>query len=139
METTLQEWRTTVDVNFNALYSVTRALLPGMLARESGHVVVIGSIAGRSAFVGGTCYAATKHAVMGFSESLMLEVRDRGVRVSLVNPGSVDTMFSDRANEGGWMLRADDVAEAVEAVVDTPQQVLIHRLEVRALSPKRTR
>ena len=66
-----------VDVNFNALFDVTRAVLPPMIARQSGHVVVIGSISGRSAFVGGTCYAATKHAVMGFTECLMLELRER--------------------------------------------------------------
>src|SRR5438093_6804029 len=86
LELTREEWRRMVDVNFNALFDVTRAVLPGMLARRSGHIVVIGSIAGRSAFVGGTGYAATKHAVMGFTENLMLEVRDAGVKVSVVNP-----------------------------------------------------
>jgi 3-oxoacyl-[acyl-carrier protein] reductase len=89
LELTLDDWRRMVDVNFSALYHVTRAVLPGMVSRERGHVVIIGSIAGRSAFVGGSCYAATKHAVMGFAESLMLEVRDAGVKVSVVSPGSV--------------------------------------------------
>jgi 3-oxoacyl-[acyl-carrier protein] reductase len=141
MELTIEEWRAMVDLNFTALYSVTRALLPAMLARESGHVVIIGSISGRSAFVGGTCYGGTKHAVMGFSESLMLEVRDRGVKVSVVNPGSVDTDFfaGGRRADTWWMLHADDVAAAVEAVLHTPQQVLLHRVEVRALSTKRKR
>src|SRR4029450_13360883 len=94
LELTIEEWNTMVDVNFNALFHVTRALLPAIIERARGHIVLIGSIAGRSAFVGGSCYAATKHAVMGFSESLMLEVRDKGVRVSIVNPGSVATSFS---------------------------------------------
>ena len=139
LETTPEEWHRQVDVNFNALYHVTRAVLPGMVERQSGHVVVIGSIAGRSAFVGGTCYAATKHAVMGFAECLMLEVRDAGVRVSVVNPGSVDTHFSDRHRDTAWQLVADDVAAAVAHVVGTPPGVLVHRVEVRALSPKRPR
>lgn len=139
LELTPEEWHRMVDVNFNALFHVTRAVLPGMVARESGHVVVIGSIAGRSAFVGGTCYAATKHAVMGFAECLMLEVRDAGVKVSVVNPGSVDTAFSSRRADTSWQLVADDVARAVEQVVDTPPGVLLHRVEVRALSPKRPR
>ena len=77
-----------------------------------GHIVIIGSISGRSAFVGGTCYAATKHAAMAFSESLMLELRDSGVKVSVVNPGSVATNFSERSDKS-WMLTAEDVAEAV--------------------------
>jgi NADP-dependent 3-hydroxy acid dehydrogenase YdfG len=76
LELNSDEWHAMVDVNFNALFHVTRAVLPGMVERGRGHIVMIGSIAGRSAFVGGSCYAATKHAVMGFSESLMLEVRD---------------------------------------------------------------
>jgi len=134
MELTRDEWRQMVDVNFNALYDVTRAVLPGMLARQSGHIVVIGSIAGRSAFVGGTCYAATKHAVMGFTESLMLEVRESGVKVSVVNPGAVATDFSHRSDPS-WMLAAEDVAETVAHVVSTPPNVLVHRVEVRTLTP----
>jgi NADP-dependent 3-hydroxy acid dehydrogenase YdfG len=139
LELTPEEWHTMVDVNFNALYHVTRAVLPGMVKRGRGHVVVIGSIAGRSAFVGGSCYAATKHAVVGFAESLMLEVRDAGVKVSVVMPGSVQTNFSSSEfATKSWALSADDVAEAVFKVVDTPPAVLIHRLEVRTLTvPKK--
>lgn len=141
LELAPDEWRRMVDVNLTALYHVTRALLPGMVARESGHVVIIGSIAGRSAFVGGTCYAATKHAVMGFAESLMLEVRDAGVRVTVVSPGSVATDFSPPRDRGGidWQLRPEDVAESVAHAVAAPAGVLVHRVEVRALSPKRPR
>ena len=140
LELSPDEWRRMVDVNFNALYHVTRAVLPGMVARESGHVVIIGSIAGRSAFVGGSCYAATKHAVMGFAESLMLEVRDAGVKVSVVSPGSVATDFSPpKARDVAWQLLPEDVAESVAHLVATPPGVLVHRLEVRALSPKRPR
>ena len=140
LELTPEEWHRMVDVNLNALYHVTRAVLPGMVARGRGHVVVVGSIAGRSAFVGGAGYGATKHAVMGFTESLMLEVRDAGVKVSVVSPGSVATEFSGRAEpRGGGQLAADDVAEAVAYVVATPPEVLVHRVEVRILSPKRPR
>jgi 3-oxoacyl-[acyl-carrier protein] reductase len=138
LELTPDEWRRTVDLNFNALYHVTRVVLPGMIARDRGDIVLIGSIAGRSAFVGGSCYAATKHAVMGFAECLMLEVRDAGVRVSVVNPGSVATDFS-RGGNADWNLRPEDVAESVAHVVAAPPSVLVHRVEVRALSPKRPR
>lgn len=138
LELTADEWRRMVDLNFNALFHVTRALLPGMMARGRGDVVNIGSIAGRSAFIGGSCYAATKHAVMSFTECLMLEVRDSGVRVSVVNPGSVATAFGSGSN-ADWNLLPEDVAESVAHVVAAPASVLIHRLEVRALSPKRPR
>ena len=142
-----EDWRRMIDVNVNALYSVTRAVLPGMVARERGHVVLIGSIAGRSAFVGGTAYAASKAFGMSFAESLLLEVRDAGVKVSVVSPGSVRTGFSGRGFSGrekpgggpDWQLVPEDVAEAVAYAVGTPPGVLVHRIEVRALSPKRAR
>jgi 3-oxoacyl-[acyl-carrier protein] reductase len=133
LDLTREEWRRMVDVNFNALYEVTRLLLPGMIARQSGHIVMIGSISGRSAFVGGTCYAATKHAVMAFTECLMLEVRDAGVKVSVVNPGSVATDFSHKP-DASWMLAPEEVAESVAQVLATPPDVLVHRVEIRALS-----
>ena len=136
LELTPDEWHRIVDVNFNALYHVTRAVLPGMMARRSGHVVVIGSIASRSGFVGGTAYAGSKHAAQAFAECLMLEVRDHGVKVSIVNPGSVATDFSHRSDPG-WMLSAEEVAESVAHVVATPPDVLVHRLEIRALAPKK--
>ena len=137
VQLTRDEWMRMVDVNFNALFDVTQALVGPMIERRSGHIVFIGSISGRSAYPGGTCYAATKHAVMGFSESLMLELREFGVKVSIVNPGSVATHFSARSDPS-WMLAAEDVANAVADVLNTPPNVLIHRVEVRTLTvPKK--
>ncbi len=129
-----EEWHSIVDVNFNALFHVTRAVLPGMVKRRRGHIVIVGSIAGRSAFVGGTAYAASKHAVAGFAECLMLEVREHGVKVSAVNPGSVATAFSERADDS-WMLSPDEVADSIAHVIATPGDVLVHSLEIRALTP----
>ena len=132
-----------VDVNFNALFYVTRTLLPGMIRRGGGDVVNIGSLAGRNSFVGGTAYAGTKHAVMAFTESLMLEVRDRNVRVSVIMPGSVATELRTAAEllgpagDGQWMLTPDDIAEAVAFVVAQPAHASISRVEVRPSRPPR--
>jgi short-subunit dehydrogenase len=136
LELTADEWHTMVDVNLNALFHVTRALLPGMVDRGHGHVVVIGSITGRSALIGGTCYAGTKHAAQAFVECLNLEVRDRGVKVSIVNPGSVATDFSRKKDES-WMLSPAEVAETVAHVLSTAPDVLVHSVEIRALTPKK--
>jgi 3-hydroxy acid dehydrogenase / malonic semialdehyde reductase len=137
LELTPDEWHRMVDVNLNALYHVTRALLPGMVARGSGHVIMIGSIAGRSAFAGGSGYVATKHAVAGFAECLMLEARDHGVKVSVVNPGSVATSFgSERGGPKPWALAPEDVAESVAHILAAPANVLVRTVEVRALSQK---
>jgi len=139
LETTPEEWHAMVDVNFNALYHVTRALLPAMMERGRGDVVVIGSLAGRNTFAGGSCYAATKHAVIGFAESLMLEVREKGVRVSVVMPGSVATEFGGHAGDPEWMLLGEHVAEAVHHVVSAPRQAHLSRIEMRPAMPKKRR
>lgn len=139
LQLTPEEWNAQVEVNVNALYHVTRAVLPAMVARGSGHVITIGSLAGRNTFVGGSCYAGTKHFVMGFSESLMLEVRDAGVKVSVVMPGSVDTDLFPEGTDRSWMLEPRDVAEVVAHMVHTPAHALQGRVEVRPLSPKRPR
>ena len=135
-----EEWQQMIALNVNALYHATRAVLPAMLARGSGHVCTIGSISGRSAFVGGSCYAATKAFVTAWAESLLLEVRERGVKVSVIAPGGVATEFSGKTPSAAddWKLKAEDVADAVAYVVGTPPSVLLHRVEVRTLnSPPR--
>lgn len=139
LELSAEEWHRMVNVNVNALYHVTRAVLPGMVERGRGHVCTIGSIAGRTTFSGGSAYSGTKHFVMGFSESLMLEVRDAGVGVSVVMPGSVDTDLFPAGTTRTWMLEPRDVADAVAFAVQTPAHMLVHRIEVRPLSPKRPR
>jgi NADP-dependent 3-hydroxy acid dehydrogenase YdfG len=135
VELTPDEWQIMMDVNLNAVYHVTRALLPGMLQRGRGHVIIIGSISGKTGFAGGTGYAATKFAVNGFAESLMLEVRDAGVKVSVVMPGSVATSFSRTGRDQSWKLMAEDVADAVAFLLDTPQRMLVDRIEMRPLNP----
>ena len=138
VDLTSAEWHAMMDVNVNALYHVTRQLLPGMIARRRGHIVNIASIAGRSAFPGGTGYVATKHAVLGFSESLMLEVREFGVRVSVVMPGSVATdMIVGDSTDQSWMLKPEDVADVVARILDTPSHALTYQVEVRASNPRK--
>lgn len=128
------EWRSMIDVNINSLYRVTGALLPGMIARKRGQVVTIGSIGGRSAWVGGSCYGATKAFVTSWSESLMLEVREHGIKVAVVMPGGVATEFGGKKPTAvdAWKLSADDVATAVSFVLSAPGDMLVHRIEVRS-------
>jgi 3-oxoacyl-[acyl-carrier protein] reductase len=137
LELSLEDWHTMVGVNLDALFYVTRVLLPGMIHRRAGFIITIGSLAGRNAFVGGACYAATKHAVVGFSESLMLEVRDAGVRVSTIMPGSVATDFGHPKSDTSWMLTAEDVADAVWFTLHQPENALISRVEMRPARVKK--
>jgi NADP-dependent 3-hydroxy acid dehydrogenase YdfG len=137
LELSLEDWRNMVSLNLDALFYVTRVLLPGMVSRGSGFIVNIGSLAGRNAFVGGACYAATKHAVVAFSESLMLEVRDAGVRVATIMPGSVATEFGHPKADMSWMLTAEEVADAVWFTLQQPGNALISRVEMRPAKVKK--
>jgi NADP-dependent 3-hydroxy acid dehydrogenase YdfG len=139
LELTSAEWHNMVNVNFNALYYVTRPLLKGMVERKRGFVVTIGSLAGRNTFVGGSCYAATKHAVNGFTESLMLEVRDANVRVAVVMPGSVETSLTPSSGDQSWKLTSNQIADAVWYLVTQPDSVLVSRLEIRPAKAPRHR
>ena len=141
LELSLDEWHNMVAVNLNAVFYVCRAALPGMMRRGGGHIVNIGSLASRTTFVGGSCYAATKHALLAFSESLWLEVRARKVLVTVVMPGSVATELRTGAQilagagDTSWMLTPDDVAATVADVVTRPTNVLLSRIEIRPNAP----
>ena len=141
LELTIEEWHRMVATNFDALFYVTRAVLPGMIRRGGGDVVTIGSLAGRNSFAGGTCYAGTKHAVIAFTESLMAEVRQQKIRVSVVMPGSVSTTMRanmrsfKEGNATSWMLAAEDVAAAVDYLVRQPPNAHVSRIEMRPSRP----
>ncbi|TFD92209.1 SDR family oxidoreductase [Jeotgalibacillus sp. R-1-5s-1] len=107
------------DVNVLSLILMSRGVLPAMERQGSGHIVNIASQAGKIATPKSTIYAATKHAVLGFSNSLRMETADRGILVTTVNPGPIDTNFFDSAEPSGnyaskvkkWMLSPQKVAE----------------------------
>ncbi len=137
VELTAAEWTEMMNVNVNAIYHVTHALLPGMIAQGRGHIINISSIAGRSSFLGGSGYTATKHAVQALSECLMLEVRQHGVKVSIVMPGSVATELTPGGSAVEWALRPEYVAETVAHVLAAPEEALTFIVEVRAANPRK--
>jgi len=120
----INDWEEMIDTNVKGLLWVTRAVLRGMVARGSGHVVNIGSIAGHETYPGGNVYCASKHAVTAIGRALNIDVLGTGVRVSSVDPGLVDTEFSvvrfhgdqeraDSVYNGMEPLHGRDVADAV--------------------------
>jgi short-subunit dehydrogenase len=107
-----------VAVNLSAVLHATRAFLPGMLSRGNGHIVNVASLAGRFASPGSAVYTATKHAVVGFSESLHYDTEPAGVHVTAVNPGFVATEgFPQNEIPGRLVMPAERVAEAIVHVV----------------------
>ncbi|HXW96948.1 MAG TPA: SDR family oxidoreductase [Gemmatimonadales bacterium] len=136
---TLEDWDTTMATNLRSLYLVTREVLPGMRARRHGAIVNIASLAGRNGFVGGTAYSASKHAVLGFSRSLMLEVRKDNVRVIAICPGTVDTPLIHNQSmlkpELSRILHPEDVAATVVGSLALPDRALVSELDVRPTNP----
>jgi 3-oxoacyl-[acyl-carrier protein] reductase len=138
-ELSLDDWDTTMQSNVRSLYLVTRAVLPGMRRRRQGSIVNVASLAGRNGFLGGTAYSASKHAVLGFSKSLMLEVRKDNVRVIAVCPGSVDTrMLRDQPMlkaDPSRILRPEDVAATIVHALSLPERALVSELDIRPTNP----
>ena len=132
---TLDDWRLQIGTNLDGVFHCCRAALAHLVASE-GWIVNVGSLAGRNAFAGGTAYNASKFGLLGFSEALMLEVRQRGVRVACVMPGSVATDFGSGATDDtGWKLRPEDVAEVVRDLLAFPARALPSRVEIRPSRP----
>ncbi|GAA0346528.1 SDR family oxidoreductase [Bacillus carboniphilus] len=117
----LEDAKAMFDTNVLGLIACTKMVLPGMKQRKSGHIVNIASIAGKLATPKSSVYSASKHAVLGFTNSLRMELDDEGIYVTAVNPGPIETNFFNIADEGGtyvkslqkFMLSSDDVAEKV--------------------------
>jgi 3-oxoacyl-[acyl-carrier protein] reductase len=135
----LDDWDVTMRTNLRSLYLVTRAVLPGMRRRRQGAIVNVASISGHTGFVGGTAYSASKHAVLGFSRSLVLEVRKDNVRVIAVCPGSVDTRMLHQQPmlkaEPTRILRPEDVAATIVHAVTLPERALVSELDIRPTNP----
>ena len=138
-ELTLEDWDVTMATNLRGLYLTTRLVLPGMRTRRQGTIVNVASLAGRNGFVGGSAYSASKHAVLGFSRSLMLEVRKDNVRVIAICPGSVATgMLRDQAMlkpDHERILHPEDVAASILHVLALPTGALVSELDIRPTNP----
>jgi 3-hydroxy acid dehydrogenase/malonic semialdehyde reductase len=127
-------WNEMIDTNVKGVLAMIRAFVPGMIARNRGHVVTIGSIAGHQVYTRGNVYNATKYAVRALNEALNLDLVGTKIRVSSIDPGLVETEFSEVRFDGdqeraktvyrGYTpLRPEDVADAVCYVVNAPPHV----------------
>jgi NADP-dependent 3-hydroxy acid dehydrogenase YdfG len=134
-----QDWEEMIDTNIKGLLYLTRYVVPGMVKRDRGHVVNIGSIAGHQIYPGGNVYCGTKAAVRAISEGLKQDLLGTPIRVSSVDPGMVETEFSevrfhgdsDRANkvyQGLKPLTPDDVADVIFFCVTRPSHVNINEV-----------
>jgi 3-hydroxy acid dehydrogenase/malonic semialdehyde reductase len=136
----LKDWDTMLDTNVRGLLHITRGVLPFLLARGSGHIVNLGSVAGRWTYPGGAVYCMTKFAVRAFSEGLRMDLAGKNIRVTNIEPGMVNTEFSlvrlgsksdaDRVYEGMTPLSADDIAETIQWTLERPKHVNVQELVI---------
>ncbi len=134
MTISLDEWHAMIETNINGPFYATRAALPTLIEQGSGHIVNVSSISGYFPLKGGSGYAATKYANTGFSESLFQEVREHGIKVTTVFPGSVESAsHRHQGDDGSWKVRPEEVGEAIRSLLETRDANVISRLEIRPL------
>lgn len=136
-ELSIEDWREQIDTNLGGVFYCSRAAVPHLAATGDGWIINIGSLAGRHAFAGGAGYNASKFGLLGMTEAMMLDLRHRNIRVSLIMPGSVNTGFRGQAAEHDWKLDPGDVARAVVDLLAYPGRALPSRVELRPSRPRR--
>ena len=138
VDTTEEEWASVIGTNLTAVFHLTRAALPHLVHR-GGHVFMISSLAGTNPIAGMAAYCASKAALDHFATCLMLEVRQKGVKVTTIAPGSVDTAFArDRlSSDASWMLTPEDVAQTLVDLLGARDGAHTSRVEMRPARPQK--
>ena len=137
----IDDWDAMLDINVKGLLYVSKAIFPKMIARNSGFIVNIGSIAGKEVYPNGNVYCASKHAVNALNKAMRIDLNKHNIRVSAIHPGAVETEFSevrfkgdtekaDTVYKGYKPLQAEDIAEIIYFVVTRPYHVNIEDLIV---------
>ena len=132
----LDDWDNMIDSNVKGLLYVSRVIMPKMIENQNGHIINIGSLAGREVYEKGNIYCATKHAVNAVSKAMRIDLNKTGIKVSEINPGLVETDFSnvrfkgdsdkaEKVYQGYKALQADDIADIIEFVINRPSHVNI--------------
>jgi NADP-dependent 3-hydroxy acid dehydrogenase YdfG len=136
----LDDWDAMMDINVKGLLYISKAIIPQMTERKSGHIINIGSSAGKEVYPKGNVYCASKHAVLAITEGMRIDLNEFGIKVTAINPGLVETEFSkvrfkggkqaDSVYKGYKALQAEDIAEIIHFAVTRPTHVNIADLLV---------
>lgn len=144
-EGNVDDWDQMIDTNVKGLLYVSRQILPGMKARKSGHVINIGSTAGKETYKGGNVYCATKHAVDSLTKAMRIDLLHYGIKVTGICPGAAETEFSlvrfkgdeQKAKEvysGYQPMQAKDIAEVIWYAANTPQNLCLNDIVLTSLA-----
>ncbi len=138
-EISSEEWLGMMNTNLNGLYYITSQVASLMKKKKEGsHILNIGSILGKIGRAEGAAYCTTKFGVQGFSEALFKELRFYNIKVTCVNPGSIETNFFESSGVKSHqnMLHPKEVANTLIHIIETPDNMLINELTIRPLNPK---
>jgi 3-oxoacyl-[acyl-carrier protein] reductase len=132
-----EQWRQVIDTNLTGAFLCSREAIPRLRERGGGWIINIGSLAGKNPFAGGSVYNASKFGLLGFSEAMMLDLRDQDIRVTCIMPGSVETYFNDNtpSEKGAWKIQPEDIARLVIDLLEMPGRSLPSRIEIRPSRP----
>jgi len=126
------DWNRVIDTNLKSAFLASRAVAPEMIRRQTGHIINISSLAGKSAFAGGAIYCASKWGLLGLTGSMAEDLRAYGIRVSAICPGSVATDFAGHGGKDpSKLLQPDDIAHAVAALVTQGPGSFISEVHIR--------
>ncbi len=133
---TPEQWQETIDTNLTGVYFSVRASLDA-LKKSKGYIITIASLAGTNFFAGGSAYNASKFGLVGFTQALMLDVRQDGIKVTTIMPGSVATYFNDHepSPKDAWKIQPEDVGQMVADLLRMPARTLPSKIEVRPSMP----
>lgn len=133
------DWHQVMQTNMDGVFYCCHEAIPLLRKQDDSWIINIASLAGKNPFPGGAAYNASKFALVGFSEALMLDVRQYGIRVNYIMPGSVATHFNDHtpSEEDAWKIQPEDIAELVMQLVTFPSRSLPSRIEIRPSKPPR--
>ncbi len=133
------EFDRVIKTNLYGVLNLTKLVLPGMIENQNGDIVFISSLAGKNTNPGSTVYSATKFALTGFAQSLMLEVRQHNIRICLVHPGSVDTDLIGNFNptiNREKILKPEDIVQVILTFLKIPRRAMLSEFEIRPTNPK---
>ncbi len=133
---TIKEWQETIDTNLSGPFYTLKASL-NQLKENKGYFITISSLAGTNFFKGGSAYNASKFGLTGFSQAAMLDLRDYGIKVSTIMPGSVSTYFNGNQpkDEDSWKIQIEDIGKLVVDLLKMNPRTLPSKIEVRPTSP----
>ncbi len=128
-----EDWHNVIDTNLTGVFLSVKSALPA-LKKSKGYIITISSLAGTNFFAGGSAYNASKFGLTGFSQSIMLDLREHGVKVTTIMPGSVATNFNDHEpdkNKDAWKIQPEDIGQMVCDLLNMNPRTLPSKIEVR--------